>query len=666
MAPVEPFAKAQKEVLGDDHAYPMIAYGTLKTSAAWKLYAKSQGIPFEVSNEISAQIKKYEDALKHADDDDKDFISVYDYISGQYIDIFNKSADYQGLITSWSIAPCSYLLYSGSIREEIGLVRVKDNLCCIMDGHWAEECHFLKNDLLKVSVVDLIYRTFHRIGMEPFSVTELLSRCQPGDDAWKMYHKSCTCCLNQVEKTATSARVAKYSPTNISELCAFVAAIRPGFKSMYKTFEAREPFSYGVKSFDDLIQTEYMPNSFVLYQEMEMAALNYAGIPMSECYAAIKNIAKKRVEKVLAYKEKFIKGFSEAIMRDENKSESGARALADMLWQVIEDSASYSFNASHSYCVAVDSLYSAWLKAHYPLEFYETTLKVYEAKGDKDKMNALKQEAEQYFRIKFPPFKFGQDNREIKLDKSTNSIINALTSIKGYGKTVSRNLYDCSKLGYASFFDVLVWLNKKSIKRAKIEPLVKIDYFSDFGNSATLIRMLDFFDFLKEGTAKTIAGSKMSPEFIERFGTYMTNIGAKGNVLKTYTITDMHGLLRSVEAYVLEMNLPDVTFRVKAQNMREILGYVDIQTGNEDDRRKLYITSVVPLKDNFKGGVWKYRVNYRSLGSGKESSMYIFPQIFDKKPFKEDDIIQVMPIEDGGIYKLKDYWHIRKYEVLYD
>ncbi len=124
----------------------MISYGTAKVSAAWKLYAKSQGVPFEIANAVSDQIKRYETALKHADEDEKDDIDPFDYISKEYREIFSKSKDYQGMVNSWSIAPCSYLLYQGSIRREIGLVRVKDHLCCVMDGHWAEECHFLKND----------------------------------------------------------------------------------------------------------------------------------------------------------------------------------------------------------------------------------------------------------------------------------------------------------------------------------------------------------------------------------------------------------------------------------------------------------------------------------------------------------------------------------------
>lgn len=305
VADPEPFALAQQQVLGEDHAYPMIAYGTMKASAAWKLYAKSQNVPFDIANEVSNELKRYDMAVKHADEDEKETINVYDYIEPKFREIFEKSKEYRGTVVSWSIAPCSYLLYQGSIRKEIGLVKVGDKLCCCMDGHWAEECHFLKNDLLTVQVVNLIYKAFHRLGMEPPTTNKLLEWCNSDRKTWDIYAKGATVSVNQVERTGTSARVRVYKPSNVSELCAFIAAIRPGFKSMYKTFESRIPFSYGVKAFDDLIQTPEMPNSFVLYQEQEMEALRYAGIPMSECYTAIKNIAKKRAEKVLAYEEKF-------------------------------------------------------------------------------------------------------------------------------------------------------------------------------------------------------------------------------------------------------------------------------------------------------------------------------------------------------------------------
>lgn len=660
VADQEPFARAQQEVLGEDHAYPMVAYGTAKVSAAWKLYAKSQGVPFELANTVSDQIKRYEMAVKHQDEDDDTEIDPFDYIDEQYREIFSKSKDYLGLITSWSVAPCSYLLYQGSIRREIGLVRVKDHLCCCMDGHWAEECHFLKNDLLTVQVVNLIYQAFRRIGREPPNVNELLSWTSGDQTTWNMYDKGCTLCLNQVEREGTSARVRVYKPSNISELCAFVAAIRPGFKSMYKIFEARSPFAYGVKAFDELIQTEEMPNSFILYQEQEMAALHYAGIPMSECYTAVKNIAKKRKEKVLAYEEKFKSGLVRTMIEDEHRSQEDADTMAAQLWQIITDASSYSFNASHSYCVALDSLYEAWLKSHHPLEFYEVALNIYEKKGNKDKMNALKEEAENYFMIHFAPIRYGQDNRGIKAVTDENIITNSIASIKGFSKSLGATLYTCSQQPHKSFIGILQWLDAHSVKSAKVEPLIKIDYFQKFGNNAELLRLVDIMEFFKYGSAKTIRKEKLNSQMASFIAAHGTDKGAKGAELKSYTITDMDGLLNDLEDYIMGLHLPELPFRTRAKNQKDILGYVDLTTHLEADRRKIYVLDVRPLKSKFSGKTWSYAANVKSIGTGKTSRLFIKPFVFDKAQFAEGDVLYAKNLQKDQ----KEYWWLQSYDIV--
>lgn len=50
-----------------------------------------------------------------------------------------------------------------------------------MDGHWAEKNHFLKNDLLRVAVVDLINKGYTRAGLKVPTVNELLAMC-PSED----------------------------------------------------------------------------------------------------------------------------------------------------------------------------------------------------------------------------------------------------------------------------------------------------------------------------------------------------------------------------------------------------------------------------------------------------------------------------------------------------
>lgn len=658
-APTAPFVQAQAEILGQDHSYPMIAYGTMKTSAAWKLYAKSQGVPFEIANAVSEQIKRYELAVKHADDDEKDDIDISKFISREYKGIYEKSADYLGLIVSWSIAPCSSLIYHGSIREEIGLVKIKDNICCLMDGHWSEEGHFLKNDHLKVSVVDLIYKSYLSIGMEPPSVKELLDMCPTNDPVWDIYAKGCTLGINQVEREGTAARVAKYQPRNIAELTAFVAAIRPGFASLYKRFEEREHFSFEIQSLDSLLQTPEMPESWLLYQESIMAVLNYAGIPMSECYTAIKNIAKKRAEKVLAYQEQFRAGMTSRLSTEGYAAEK-IQDTCNLVWQTIEDAASYSYNASHAYCVALDSLYSAWFKAHYPIKFYEQYIQIQEEKGDKDKINAAKEEAESYFGIRFAPMRFRQDNRCIHANDDGSELINTMGSIKGYGVTIGKKLYEAGKHEYKTFVDLLAALDVKGIKEAKFKPLILIDYFEEFGNQRELLQIAEFWEFFKQGTAKSIKRNLVEgkPTLKQITEKYSTHTRKDGSEAASYTFSsgeDVMQCLRECETAFKNAHVSDIDMRVRIQNHLEILGYCDIRTGRQEDRRKLLITEVIPLKNN--GTLWSYRLATKSLGSGKTARVTVKVDLYNRNPINKGDIIYA---ED--LYKNKaGYWYLSRY-----
>ena len=657
---VSVFAKAQEEVVGLGHSYPMVTYGTMKPKAAWKMYAKSQEIPFELSNQVSDQIESYERALKHINEDDLYDLDILDYIEDKFKDVYSRSELYQGVVVSASIHPCSYLLYQGDIRKEIGLMRAKDNLVCIMDGKWAEDYKFLKNDLLKVSTVALTDKVYKRIGIKRHSIRELLDLCPPESLVWDIYKKGCTLGINQCEQAGTRNRVMKYSPHNISELCAFVAAIRPGFKSMYKIFESRQPFSYNIPSLDKLIQTNEMPNSFILYQEMGMAVLNYAGIPMSECYEIIKNIAKKRVEKVLKYKERFLHDFASVLVEKDKQSELVAKETASTVWQILEDSSRYLFNASHSYSVALDSLYCAFLKANYPLQFYETFLRILEDGGQKDRMAAVKDEAEEYFKIKFPPYKFRQDNRAIIADMDNMAIVNSIKAIKGYGNDIAETLYECGLQEFDTFVDVLKWLNEHSVRTTSYEPLIKIGYFDEFGNIPTLMRISEMFDMFKGGTAKLFNKQKENP-FSDLMPLFAVGENKNGINSKSWKITDCWGLVKACEQKIYGSNVPDISMHSKAALQCNILGYINLTTNKKEDRRKLFVINVLPLKGKKNGNVWGYAVFAKSLGTGKSSRWTIRSNQFKKQPIKDNDIIYASDVHKDAC---SGYWYLDDYIVL--
>ena len=149
---VDVFAEAQEDILGHDHAIPMAAFGTAKKKAAFKIYARAKDMDFALANLISSQIEKYDKAMANAEDDEKDTIDIYDYVDENYRPYIEGSKRYWGIITDRKKAPSAYLLYQGSIREEIGLIKCKSEttkkeyMVAVIDGAVAEHYKFLKND----------------------------------------------------------------------------------------------------------------------------------------------------------------------------------------------------------------------------------------------------------------------------------------------------------------------------------------------------------------------------------------------------------------------------------------------------------------------------------------------------------------------------------------
>lgn len=512
--------EAQKEVMGERHAVPMIAFGTLKKKSAFKIYAKSQNMEFELANKISEQISKYDEAVKLAEDDEKDEIKIEDYVDKKYLPYLEQSEKYWGIVSDKKKAPSAFLLYDGDIRREIGLIKCKSEstkkeyITCCIDGAIAENYKFLKNDILKVDVVLLIAKVFQRIGIDSFNVNELIKKVTVDEKVWDLYAKGYTLGLNQVEKEGSTKKCMNYKPHNVSELSAFVAAIRPGFKSMYDKFERREDFKWGISSLDNLLRTKELPVSFLFFQEQVMSVLNYAGFPMDECYGIIKAIAKKHPEKVKPLKEKFIEGFKNKLILDENLSEKDAQSNAEKVWTIVNDNCGYGFNSSHAFCMALDSLYQAWQKANYPYEFYEVLLNHYSEKGNKEKVAALKQEMKRAFNIESGDYKFGKDNRGFIADKTNHVIYPSMKAIKGFNNQLSEELYTLSQsCVYNNFVDLLIDITEKtSCNSRQLDILIKLDYFSDFGETAKLLYITDKFSKLYvkgKGFKKNIKQSKL-------------------------------------------------------------------------------------------------------------------------------------------------------------
>lgn len=351
------FDKAGKEILGEYGCLPMVAFGTTKTLSAFKMLARARKLDFELANNISKQISSYELDLKHAKDgnddpeyDPEDEIRIESYVEDEYLPLINDSKKYQGIITSISPHPCARLLLDKDIRREIGIIRLKAKTGtkealygAFIDGRTADSYNYVKADFLRVDVVGIISETFKAVGLPVMPVDELLESVKTDERVWNLYWNGNTMGLNQVEREKSTQKCMKYKPRNVEELTAFIAGIRPGFRSMIDIFLNRERFSYNIPSLDKLLQTKAIPDSFLEFDEQILVILKAAGIPGPRAYAITKAIKKKKTEKILAAKEEFKTGFTKYLKETENASEEKANEVVEEVWKIINDAANYMF-----------------------------------------------------------------------------------------------------------------------------------------------------------------------------------------------------------------------------------------------------------------------------------------------------------------------------------
>ena len=649
----EPFVKAARDIFGETSCYPLLAVGTLGEKSGFKLYASIKGIEPSIANDISKSIDEYNEALKQADDDDKKDITIESFIANKdYLKIFNESKPYQGIQEGAKVHACGHILFNGNtrqpnevgygdIRYEIGLMRChsestgKSVVVACVEGSSLDKYGYVKDDFLIVDVVSIIHKLYASIGRDVPSTTELRKMVENDPETWRMYAIGATCCLNQCEKASTTKKAMQYKPQSIKELSAFIAGIRPGFKSLIDNFIQRKPYTSGEKAIDALLADCF---NYMLYQEAVMKIFGYLGIPMKDSYDTIKKISKKKLKgEALKHVEDTLKShWQKNIGNTEN---------FEPVYKVIKDSARYSFNAAHAYAMANDSLYEAWMKAHHTSKFYEVTLNHYADKGNKDKVAELEAEARRFFGYEIGSYGYSHDSTRFTVDDEKKVIYPNLASVKGIGVKAVRDLYEISQKGYTDFIDIYLATSSSKINNTVFTNLIKIGYFSQFGPIKKLLREVEIVD---EWSGQSWRGRKtISKADLVSYGLthseicqYATDVTPKGNISeKRYTITDWVGLVRHICK-----KLPDEEYPLNQiiKYQLEILKYVEYK--NSDLPKSLIAVTNLDTKYSPKFSAY-------CLHDGQIAEMKIHKRI-DRRDKSIKTSWANMPLSEGDIVRM--------------
>jgi len=300
------------------------------------------------------------------------------------------------------------------------------------------------------------------------------------EKTWNLFKDGRTKGVFQLESNLGRAWSKRLQPTNIEELAALIALIRPGSlkaitdgKSMTQHYVDRKSgldvIKYLHESLTNILQTT---KGVLIYQEQSMRiAQELAGFNLQEADVLRKAIGKKKADLMAKVKKSFLTGCeSKGIVTKET---------AEEIFGWIEKSSRYSFNKSHAVCYAINSYKSAWYKANHTKEFFLSYLTYANEKQDPhQEVYELVSEAKLFnIEVKLPNLNKWNENFFTEKNKIYFGIkdVKSLTGVNG--DKVIKAINDAPSIKNFSWMDILIYLSP-NINSTGFKALCSIGFFS--------------------------------------------------------------------------------------------------------------------------------------------------------------------------------------------
>lgn len=620
--------------------------------------ATSQDNPWSLPK-IAAIKEDLTPAITYADDNGKNDADKkrlimeseeFKALSEDYPELFYY---FDGLFTtkiSQSVHPAGIVISPITLVDNFGVFDKDGENCLLLD---MENIHdytgLAKYDFLILKTVQVIRDTCRYLGV-PYPKTHEIDWWD--ENVWADMIRSPSG-IFQFESGFAFESLRKFQPHSIFDMSMVTAAIRPSGSSyrdqLLKKVQHHNP--------SELIDTLLANNlGYLIYQEDIIAFLQQVcGLSGSEADNVRRAIGRKQKDRLEKAMPAILDGYCQKSDKPRDEAESEAKEFL----QIIEDASSYMFGYNHSIAYCLLGYLCAYYRYYHPIEFITSFLN--NAANDEDIRNGTAYANRVGIMVTMP--KWGLSKSEYFFDKDKNIIAKGLTSVKYMNSSIAEELYKLAhNHKYQRFMDVLKDVDRlTSVNTRQLDILIKLDFFTDFGNQRELLRITDaYYNLFNKGQAKKIHKSKVDGTPLEPIvSKYAVGVTKAGGVAKSYTLLDVDSILSETEDAIKAANLPDLSEILKIHNFVDVMGYVGYVSGKPEDRRKLYVMEVYQLKRKKDGKQFGYSIITKSIGSGKESRFTVFNRVYDVDPIHKGDVLMCKSFDrDGQYFTLTGYQKI--------
>lgn len=464
------------EKYGKDHVAQIITFGTMAAKGAIRDVGRALDIPYGEVDKIAKLIPNtvhitIEETLKA----DPQLRTLYE-TDLQIKELLDTAMRLEGLSRHASTHAAGVVISPAPLTDYTPLYRNPGDgsVMTQFDMGSIEKIGLLKFDFLGLKTLTVINETLKYIRNNG---KELSFRDIPFDDrkTYELLSSGNTTGIFQLESSGMRDLLVKISPSRFEDLIAIVALYRPGpmGSGMIDEFIRRKkgliPVKYDLSQLKEILDETY---GVILYQEQVMRIANkLASFTMGQADILRKAMGKKRPEEMEKLKEAFIRGASEGGI-----SEKKAVKIFDLMAYFAE----YGFNKSHSAAYAYVAYQTAYLKAHYPVEFMAATLSA--DMDTTDKIVKLIAGCREMGITILPP-DINLSGKEFMV--VGNSIRFGLEAVKGVGASAIEIIIDTrSRDGlFTSVSEFMGRVDQRRVNKKVIESLIKAGAFDSLGTT---------------------------------------------------------------------------------------------------------------------------------------------------------------------------------------
>lgn len=542
---------------------------------------------------------------------------------------------------SQSVHPAGMVISPITLADNFGVFD-KDNENCLMLD--MENIHdytgLAKYDFLILKTVQVIRDTCRYLN-RPYPKTHEID--WNDEEVWADMIRNPSG-IFQFEGTFAFESLKRFVPKSIFDMSIVTACIRPSGSSYRDKLLARVPHKNPSEIIDELLSENL---GYLIYQEDTIKFLQQiCGLSGSEADNIRRAIGRKQRDRLEAALPSILEGYCSKSPQPREVAENEAKEFL----QIIEDSASYQFGYNHSVAYCLLGYLCAYYRYYHPIEFITSFLN--NAANEEDIRNGTAYANRVGIQVTMP--RWGLSKSDYFFDKEKNIIAKGLTSIKFMSAGIAEELYSLAhSKTYTKFVDVLSDIDtKSSLNTRQLDILIKLDFFSDFGNQRELLRITEmFYETFKKGQAKKISKDKIDGTPLEPIvSKYAVGLTKAGQFAKSYTLLDVDSIMRETEDAIKALHMDDLSDLLKVRNFVDVMGYVGYVSGKDEDRRKLYVMDLFPVCRKKDGKQFGYSVTTKSIGSGKESRFTVFNKVFNQDPIHKGDIIYCQSFTREGQY----------------